>query len=146
MALKPSMSMSTFNATPCNVRRRPRSLRLGSNAHGRDLGGNAVDVGPHARIAVQPVDPSKSALGVKVTNGRDDGVLESSDVYLAGRGVVGDGDDRPGHDLTGCVIRDVPAAVGVDHHGLERLRGHKEMFVQCSNTSRVRRRVFEHQM
>jgi len=107
MALKPSMSMSTFNATPCNVRRRPRSLRSVRTPTAAILAGTPSTSAhtPDSRPTGRPVQVGPR---VEVTNGRDDGVLESSDVYLAGRGVVGDGDDRPGHDLTGCVIRDVP--------------------------------------
>ena len=76
IAEKPSMSMSTFNATPCSVRRRPSLVALGANADRGDLRRRTVDVGPHAGIAVEAIDPTKPTLGVEVPHRRDDGVLQ----------------------------------------------------------------------
>ena len=69
----------------------------------------------------------------------------SSDVCLTGRRVVGDGDDRPRHHLTGRVIGDVPTAIGVDNDGVQRLRRDQEMFFHRPYATRVRRRVLEDQ-
>ena len=145
IAVNPSMSMSTFNATPCSVRRSPSSLRSVRTPTAAIFDGRAVDVGPDARIAVEPVDPTKSALGIEVSHRRDDGVFQSGDVGLAGRGIIGDGDDRPGDDLSGRVVRDVPTAIGVDHDRVQRLRRHQEMFLLRADAARVGRRVFENQ-
>ena len=124
---------------------KPEFISLGSHADRGNFGRQTVDVGPDTGIAVQAIDSTQSALRVEVTHGRNDGVFQSGDVKFAGRRIIIDCDNGPRDDLTGRVIRDIPAAVGVDNDRIERLRWDQEVFFLSPDASRVGRWVFEHQ-
>ena len=98
------------------VQRAPGSVRVALRAHA-DRGDLGRIVSRRAQTPGYPSSRPTSPSSPSGSNVRTVAMTASSkmaNVRLAGRRVIGHGHDRPRDDLTRRVIRDVPAAIGVN--------------------------------
>ena len=68
-----------------------------------------------------------------------------ANVGLPRRGIVSDRDNGPRDHLSGRVIGDVAATIGVDDDGVQLLRWNEEVLFEGSNAAGVGRRMLEQQ-